>query len=135
MRFREGLEGVQPLLTALPPPESLDRPDGPHSGNPHVRKAVLEEQRPQHLAWCAERAGGGRGFGFTGGHWHWNWAHDGFRTLLVNAACWLAGADVPATGFATPRPTLDELVERVGTPPEGWDRAAVEARIAGWEQG
>src|SRR4026208_1813678 len=37
MRFREGMQGVTPILTALPPPESLTRPDGPHQGNPAVR--------------------------------------------------------------------------------------------------
>ena len=67
------MKGVTPILTALPPKETLSRGDGPHSGNPDVRSAVLERKEPQHVAWAAEREGGGRGFGFTGGHDHWNW--------------------------------------------------------------
>ena len=47
MRFREGMEGVTPILTAIPPESTLSRPDGPHSGNPHVRK---EAGQPQHWA-------------------------------------------------------------------------------------
>ncbi len=136
MRFRPEMEGVQPLLTALPPPESLSRPDGPHSGNPDVRKAVLEEKRPQHLAWCTEREDGGRGFGFTGLHWHWNFAHDGFRTLLLNAVIWLAGWRIPPLhGYTSQRPSLQKLMRDVGDPPEGWNRQAIQDRIDGWKQG
>src|SRR5262245_23509486 len=47
MRFREAMRGVTPILTALPPKESLSRPDGSHQGNPHVRAAVLERKEPQ----------------------------------------------------------------------------------------
>jgi hypothetical protein len=133
MRFRPGLRGVTPLLTTLPTADSLSRPDGPHSGNPIVREAVLEEKRPQHLAWCVERGDGGRGFGFTGLHWHWNWAHDGFRTFLFNAACWLARAPVPRAGIRSPRPALDELVGLIGPPPPTWSRQSVVDHINSWK--
>jgi len=133
MRFRPKMAGVVPLLTALPPASSLERPDGPHSGNLHVRRAVLEERRPQHLAWCTQRVDGGRGFGFTGLHWHWNWAHDAFRAFLLNAACWLARVPVPEAGVPSKRPDLDELVELAGPPPEGWDRASAMRRIERWQ--
>src|SRR5690606_26560921 len=33
MRFPDELKGVDPIVSALPPAESLSRPDGPHSGN------------------------------------------------------------------------------------------------------
>ena len=98
MRFRDGMKGVTPILVALPPASSLSRPDGHHSGNPAVRKAVLENKTPQVMAWAAERAGGGRGFGFTGGHDHWNWGDPNFRKLVLNAILWTAGLDVPSTG-------------------------------------
>jgi hypothetical protein len=129
MRFRPGMTGVQPLLTTLPPASSLERPDGPHSGNPHVRKAVLEDKQPQHLAWCTERKDGGRGFGFTGLHWHWNWAHDDFRTIILNACCWLAKAEIPTKGIASKTPSLDELIELVGEPPEEWKREVAQEMI------
>ena len=79
MRFQPEMAGVTPILTDMPPRETLSRPDGPHSGNPYVREAVLQRKEPQHVAWAYERPGGkGRGFGFTGGHFHKNWQNDSF---------------------------------------------------------
>lgn len=98
MRFREAMAGVTPVLTDLPPAETLKRGDGPHSGNPHVRAAVLERKEPQHVAWAVERPDGGRGFGFTGGHFHRGWANDDQRKLVLNAIIWTAKAEVPADG-------------------------------------
>lgn len=110
MRFVDGMEGVTPILTDLPPRETLSRPDGPHSGNPFVREAVLQRKEPQHVAWAYERPGGkGRGFGFTGGHFHKNWQDDNFRTLVLNAIVWSAGGDVPEGGVPSETPTQEEL--------------------------
>lgn len=97
MRFRDGMKGVTPILSAVPPEHTTNRPDGPHSGNPAVR-AMVKEGKPQHVAWAAERAGGGRGFGFTGGHRHRNWAHDDFRKVVLNAILWVAKVEVPENG-------------------------------------
>ena len=94
MRFRDGMQGVTPILTALPPPESLSRPDGPHAGNPVVRAAIARGE-VQHMAWAVERDDGGRGFGFTGAHFHWNWSDPNFRKLVLNAIAWCAKVDVP----------------------------------------
>ncbi len=112
MRFRENMEGVTPILSALPPEETLSREDGPHSGNPHVRKAVLEDKAPQHVMWVFGRPdslGGGRGFGFTGGHFHKNWQDDSQRRVVLNAIAWIANTDVPATGIPSPTPTDGEM--------------------------
>ena len=99
MRFVEEMEGVTPILTDMPPRETLSRPDGPHSGNPFVREAVLQRNEPQHVAWAYERPNGnGRGFGFTGGHFHRNWGDDNFRKLVLNAIVWTAGGEVPDGG-------------------------------------
>lgn len=101
MKFRPGMQGVTPLLSAHPPRETLDRPDGPHENNPHVRAAIRRGEI-QHLAWAYERPderGGGRGFGTTAGHWHKNWDEPSLRTLVVNAIAWAAGAPVPEAGF------------------------------------
>lgn len=116
MRFREGMEGVTPILTAMPPKETLDRGDGPHSGNPHVRKAVLMDKQPQHVAWASEREGKNRGFGFTGGHWHWNWGDPNFRKLVLNAIVWCAKGEVPKDGVSDKPVSLDELVENQDEP-------------------
>ncbi|MBC7922174.1 MAG: ThuA domain-containing protein [Ferruginibacter sp.] len=106
MRFREGMKGVTPLLTAVPPASTLDRKDGPHENNPHVR---AEQGKPQHLAWCRERPDGGRGFGITGGHFHRNWSDENYRKLVLNAIAWVAKAEVPAAGVASQPPTPAEL--------------------------
>ena len=109
MRFTEH-EGVTPIFSALPPPETLERADGPHSGNPHVREAVLEREEEQHLLWVYDRATlPGRGFGFTGGHEHWNWAHPDFRKAILNCIVWIAGEEVPEGGIETPVVTFEEL--------------------------
>jgi type 1 glutamine amidotransferase len=97
MRFRDDMKGVKPILSAVAPESTMSRPDGPHEGNPAVREAVKRGE-PQHVAWAAERAGGGRGFGFTGGHFHKNWGDDQFRKVVLNAILWVAKADVPKDG-------------------------------------
>lgn len=108
MRFIKDMAGVTPILSAIPPDETMSRPDGHHSGNPEVRKMVAEKE-PQHVCWVIERSEGGRGFGFTGLHFHDNWAHDEFRKTVLNAICWIAKAEIPEDGIATPTPTQAEL--------------------------
>ncbi len=98
MRFADGMKGVTPILSALPPPETLNRRDGPHENNPGVRQAVLTNKEPQHVMWVYERPDGGRGFGFTGGHSQKFWGNDSFRTVVLNAILWIAKAEVPRAG-------------------------------------
>jgi type 1 glutamine amidotransferase len=97
LRFREGMKGVTPILSAIPDASATNRPDGTHSGNPAMREAVKRGE-PQTVAWACERSDGGRGFGFTGAHFHKNWGDDNFRRLVLNAILWTAKADVPANG-------------------------------------
>ena len=129
MRFRENMEGVTPILTDLPPQSSLQRPDGPHSGNAHVRAAVARGEA-QHVAWAAERPDGGRGFGFTGGHDHWNWGDPNFRKLMLNAIVWSAKGSVPTSGVAIRAVTLPDLeANQDYDPPADFDRDRIRARI------
>ncbi|MEI6784816.1 MAG: ThuA domain-containing protein [Verrucomicrobiota bacterium] len=97
MRFRDGMKDVQPILQAVAPAATMDRPDGPHEGNPTVREAVKRGE-PQILAWACERPDGGRGFGFTGGHFHSNWGNNDCLKLVLNAILWTAKVEVPAAG-------------------------------------
>jgi 3-keto-disaccharide hydrolase/trehalose utilization protein len=130
MRFRENMEGVTPILSALPGPETLKRDDGPHSGNPHVRAAVLERKEPQHLAWASERENGQRGFGFTGGHYHWNWGDPDYQKLLLNAIVWSAHGEVPEQGVFVGQATLEELESNQDyDPPAGHDRDMIRKRF------
>ncbi len=112
MRFRKDMEGVTPILSDMPPEDSLSRPDGAHSGNPHVREAVLERKEEQHVMWAfdrPEKLGGGRGFGFTGGHFHKNWQHDDHRGVVLNAIAWIAGLEVPEKGVPSETPSEEEM--------------------------
>lgn len=106
MRFLKDMEGVTPILTAIPPDSTRKGKDGPHSGNEYVRARM---GMPEHVAWARERPDGGRGFGFTGGHWHWSWANDDFRALVLNAIVWTAGLEVPPGGVPSKTPTRQQL--------------------------
>jgi hypothetical protein len=107
---------VEPLLQADPPLESLGV-DGPHSGNPEVR-AALKSGQPQTLAWVRSLENGARMFGFSGGHYLFNFSDPDYRRLLLNAAVWTSGADVPAQGVQSeivpiPRyPSIDQAIAR-----------------------
>jgi type 1 glutamine amidotransferase len=97
MRFRDGMKGVTPILTAIPPDSTMNRRDGEHEGNPAVREAV-KNREPQHMAWALQRENGGRGFGWTGSHYHRNWGNENFRKLMLNAILWTAKMEVPSEG-------------------------------------
>ena len=100
MRFVSDMEGVTPILSDLPPPETLKRKDGDRSGNPDVRKAVADGES-QHVAWAYERPSGGRGFGFTGAHNHVSWQNKDFQKVVLNAILWTAKVDIPEEGCPT----------------------------------
>jgi len=108
MRFQPGMKGVTPILSALPPADTLKRNDGPHENNPHVRAAVLERKEPQHVMWVYDRPDGGRGFGFTGGHSHKFWGNEDFRKVVLNAILWIAKVEVPQNGVQS-QVTPDDL--------------------------
>jgi len=132
MRFADGMKGVTPILTALPPDSTKKRRYGAHSGNPAVRARL---GMPEHVAWAFERPGGGRGFGFTGGHTHWNWGHDQLRKLLLNAFVWLAGATVPPHGVPSKTPTVEELVaNQESPPPRGWKAERLQQMLDRWNR-
>lgn len=109
MRFRDNMEGVTPVLSAVPPKSTMERPDGPHSGNPAVREEVARGDK-QHVGWATERKDGGRSFGFTGGHFHWNWGRVDQTRLVANAILWAAKVDVPESGINIDSLTMDMLL-------------------------
>jgi len=106
MRFRDGMKGVTAILSAVAPPSSMDRGDGPHEGNPAVRESVKKGEI-QHMAWAFERSDGGRGFGFTGGHYHRSWGNDDLRKLVLNAILWTAKVEIPKDGVTSHVTTED----------------------------
>lgn len=114
MRFRRS-GGVTPILQDVPPAETMERKDGPHQGNPEVRKQVADK-KPQVVSWAAENENGSRGFGFTGGHFHKSWGNDEQRKLLLNAIVWTAGLEVPENGVPS-TVTEAELEENLDPKP------------------
>ncbi|MEQ1841106.1 MAG: ThuA domain-containing protein [Verrucomicrobiales bacterium] len=100
MRFRDGMTGVSPILTAIAPDSTMNRKDGPHEGNPFVREEV-KNKVPQHTAWTVQRDDGGRGFGFSGGHFHNGWGNNDQRKLVLNAILWTAKGEVPTDGVSS----------------------------------
>ncbi len=132
MRFVDDTTRLVPILTAIPPDSTRERPDGPHSGNPMVRS---RKGMPEHVAWAYERPDGGRGFGFTGGHHHWNWAHDQFRTLVLNAIAWCAHVEIPEHGLRTTTPTMEELLANQDeSPPANFRLEAIQGQIESWNR-
>jgi type 1 glutamine amidotransferase len=91
---------VTPLATSLLPPEAPQR---------HT------------VAWCVERADGGRGFGIVMPHFFKNWRNDDLRCFIVNGIVWTARREVPSAGVQTTLPDLSvfqpEAVEPVAPPP------------------
>lgn len=127
MRFAKDMKGVTAILSAVPPESTRQRPDGPHSGNPHVR---ARKGMAEVVGWVYERPNGGRGFGFTGMHTHWAWAQDSYRKSVLNALVWIAGAEVPAEGVPSKTPTLEELESDLGMPrPANFDADDIRAKI------
>jgi type 1 glutamine amidotransferase len=125
MRFRDGMKGVTPILTAVPTPDTMSRADGPHEGNPGVRAAV-QRGEPQTVAWASERADGGRGFGFTGGHYHHNWGDDNMRKVALNGILWVAKVEVPPDGVKSTvtAADLEQNLDQKGQKPKATPVAA-----------
>lgn len=132
MKFVDDMKGVTPILAAIPPESTRQRGDGPHSGNPEVRKRTGMQEV---VGWTYERPGGGRGWGFTGMHEHWNWAQDSFRKSVLNAIVWIAGAEVPKDGVPSKTPTLEEMQADLGKPaPDNFNSKAIQDRISRMNQ-
>ena len=77
--------GVTVLATSMLPPES---------------------PKSERVAWCLERADGGRGFGIVMPHFYRNWKVDDLRRFILNGIVWTAKLDVPAGGVQTAPPDL-----------------------------
>jgi type 1 glutamine amidotransferase len=110
MRFREGMKGVTPILTTIPPIDVIPEKDHHHNSTADARAAV-KRRDPQHMMWVSENANGSRGFGFTGGHFHDNWQDDNFRKVVLNAITWIAQEKVPADGIQSATPTDQQLLK------------------------
>ncbi|MEM1068344.1 MAG: PVC-type heme-binding CxxCH protein [Planctomycetota bacterium] len=129
MRFADS-DRVIPILAAVAPESTMRRKDGPHSGNPAVRKSVAAGEK-QTVAWAYERPDGGRSFGFTGGHFHWNWGNDNQRRLVTNAILWTAGNEIPEAGSQLEKEVgIERLLEDQDyDPPKNFDKEATQKKF------
>jgi hypothetical protein len=109
MRFRPEMQGVTPILSAVPPDSTRKGKDDAHGGNPAVR-ADVGKNVAETTMWVATRDHDGRGFGLTGAHYHFNWAQNDFRKLMLNSVLWIAHVEVPPNGVQSKTPTADELL-------------------------
>jgi hypothetical protein len=108
MRFAGDMKGITPILSDVPPLDTVRKETSDRGGNEAVY-AEVEAGKPQHMAWVYDRPDGGRGFGFTGLHRHENLGDDGFRTVLLNGIAWIAKLEVPETGVPSKAPDKDAL--------------------------
>jgi hypothetical protein len=115
MRFRDNMEGVTPILTAIPPLDVIPAKDHHHNSTADARAAVKRGD-PQHMMWVSENANGSRGFGFTGGHFHDNWQDDDFRKVVLNAIAWISKVEVPKPGVSSATPTAEQLKQNQDYP-------------------
>ncbi|MGC6457558.1 MAG: PVC-type heme-binding CxxCH protein [Akkermansiaceae bacterium] len=118
---------VTPLHGALPPLEIIK----PGSGMDRGGVSALEEVKKgidQYCAWGFERPQGGRTFGFTGGHTHWNWGRDELRKLILNGVYWTTGAEVPASGIPSERPSAKEMLAGLKGNP-GWTEEGLQIML------
>lgn len=108
MRFVPDMKGVTPILSDVPPKNSVSKQASSRGGNEAVF-AEVEAGKPQHMAWVYERPDGGRGFGFTGLHAHNNLGDDNFRTVLLNGVAWISKLEIPKEGVPSKTVSKDEL--------------------------
>ena len=73
--------------------------------------AMLPPESPKRetVAWCVERADGGRGFGIVMPHFYKNWAMEDLRRFILNGIVWTAKIDVPELGVQTETSDLKAL--------------------------
>jgi len=132
MKFVDDMKGVTPILSAVPPESTRRGRDGPHSGNPEVRKRT---GMAEVLSWTYERPDGGRGFGFTGMHEHWSWAQDSYRKSVLNGIAWIANIEIPKEGIPSKTPSLEEMQTDLDKPvPADFDAKEIREKISKMNQ-
>jgi type 1 glutamine amidotransferase len=109
IRFRTEMQGITAILQGTPSDETRSNR---YSGSGPYDHIIANKGRSEVLMWTVDNPGANRGFGYTGGHYHANWANPEVRKLVLNAALWIAHAEIPANGVDAPL-TDDELNSRL----------------------
>src|SRR5262249_28565865 len=111
MRFIEGMKGVTPILSALPPLNTIQgegKKASERGGNAAVWEDVSAGEK-QVMALGYRRPHGARGLRFTALAQQRHLADDSFRTLLLNAVAWVSKLDVPPEGVPSKTLSRDDL--------------------------
>ena len=111
MRFRDNMEGVTPILSAVPP-------DSTREGKDDARRKPGGPRRDRKERAGDHRVGGNPrqqwpGLWMHGTHFHFNWAQNDFRKTILNSILWIAHVEVPQDGVQSKTPTVDELLENL----------------------
>ena len=104
MRFRDGMKGVTPILSAIRrSTRSISTASRPIRAATPMRWPT--SWRTSRRCWPGPTTGptAVAGFGFTGFHVFANLANDNFRTTLLNGIAWVSGLEIPADGVASTR--------------------------------
>lgn len=95
LKFIDAGKGIQPLL-----------------------RVTIDGQR-ETVAWCWERAEGGRSFGFSGLHFHENWRLPAYRRLVAQGVLWTLKKPIPKEGLPVEVTEEDlKLTGNTGTRPK-----------------
>jgi type 1 glutamine amidotransferase len=76
-----------------------------------IATSLLPPEAPKRetVAWCVERADGGRGFAIVMPHFYKNWGHEDLRRCILNGIVWTAKLEVPLEGVQTSLPDLSSF--------------------------
>ena len=119
---------ITPVHGAFPAADLIRPGLRADSGSESAVAAVAQRKEPQFGSWVFDRPAGGRSYGYTGGHLHWNWARDEVRKLVLNGIYWTTGAEVPAKGVVTPRPTAKQMLAHLEGNP-GWTEDSLQIAL------
>ena len=109
IRFRAEMQGITAILQGTPSDETRSKR---YSGSGPYDHVIAKKGQSEVVMWTVDNPGANRGFGYTGGHYHANWANPDVRKLVLNAALWIARAEIPANGVDA-QLTDDELNSRL----------------------
>jgi type 1 glutamine amidotransferase len=91
---------------------------GPDGNRPAKNVTILatsplppENPKVEPVAWCVDRADGGRGFGVVMPHFYRNWKDENLRRLILNGIVWTAKSEIPEDGVRGEVPDLDQFLK------------------------
>ena len=93
-------EPQHPILSGLPDFKAYDEFYYALDKTPNIQPLLTAkiDGQDETVAWCWDRADGGRAFGFVALHFHSNWQLPEYRRFVVQGVLWSLKLPVPANG-------------------------------------